>query len=176
MPATPYPIAPRTDLRAALFWMAFGGLVVVASWRMDRLAQQGADLYTAPGLWPGVVGLLLALLGGVLAWRSVLRARETAWDAATVDETALVPTRRFALAAAMFFFYALLLVGRGVPFWLGTALFVTAFVFIFRRADRMVGARTGTDRGDALLAVVCGVVTAVVVPTVFEQLFFVRLP
>ena len=65
--------------------MAFGGLVVVASWRMDRLAQQGADLYTAPGLWPGVVGLLLALLGGVLAWRSVLRARETAWDAATVE-------------------------------------------------------------------------------------------
>jgi Tripartite tricarboxylate transporter TctB family len=176
MPATPYPVAPRADLRAALFWMALGGVIVVASWRMDRMTQQGADIYAAPGLWPGVVGLLIALLGGILAWRSVLRARETGWTAAAADDTALVPTPRFALAAAMFFFYALLLVGRGVPFWLGTALFVAAFVFIFRRADRMSGAGAGTDRGDAVLAVICGVATAVIVTLVFEQLFFVRLP
>jgi protein-S-isoprenylcysteine O-methyltransferase Ste14 len=176
MAATPYPVKPRTDLRTADFWMAFGGLIVVASWRMDRMTQQGADIYSAPGLWPGIIGLLIAVLGGVLAWRSVGRARETGWDVAEDDDTVLVGRRRFALAAGMFFFYALLLVGRGIPFWLGTALFVAAFVFVFRRADRAAGARTGTDRGDALLAIICGVVTTIVVSLVFEQLFFVRLP
>ena len=72
--------------------------------------------------------------------------------------------------------HALLGVGRGLPFWLSTALFIAAFVFLFRRANRKVGDATGSDRGDAVLAVVCGVATAAVVTLVFEQLFFVRLP
>jgi len=176
MSATPFPIAARTDLRTGFFWIALGAVIVFASWRMDRLEQQGAELYTAPGLWPGIIGLLIALLGGVLAWRSVRRASVVGWQAAEADDAILVPTSRFALATAMFFIYALLLVGRGLPFWLGTSVFVTAFVFTFRRADRMSGAAAGTDRGDAILAIICGVATAVVVPLVFEQLFYVRLP
>jgi putative tricarboxylic transport membrane protein len=176
MSAPSFPIAPRTDLRTGFFWIALGAVIVFESWRMDRLEQQGAELYTAPGLWPGVIGLLIALLGGVLAWRSVRRARAAGWDAADADDTILVPASRFALATAMFFIYALLLVGRGLPFWLATALFVTAFVFTFRRADRMSGTATGTNRGDAILAIICGIATAVVIPLVFEQLFFVRLP
>ena len=176
MSATSFPVAPRTDLRTAFVWIALGAVIVFASWRMDRLEQQGAELYTAPGLWPGIIGLLIALLGGVLAWRSVRRASVVGWQAAEADDAILVPTSRFALATAMFFIYALLLVGRGLPFWLGTSVFVTAFVFTFRRADRMSGAAAGTDRGDAILAIICGVATAVVVPLVFEQLFYVRLP
>jgi hypothetical protein len=50
----------------------------------------------------------------------------------------LVPRRDFWLAVALFFFYAAGLVGRGLPFWLGTAAFVAGFVFLFsaRRAGR----------------------------------------
>lgn len=169
-------VSPRTDLRTACAWIALGALIVFASWRMDRLDAQGAELYTAPGLWPGVIGLALAALGGVLLWRSVRRARATAWDAAEADDAQLVPPRRFALAAAMFFGYALLLVGRGLPFWLGTAAFVTAFVFMFRRADRAVDGGAGSTRGDALLAIACGASTALIVSAVFENLFYVRLP
>jgi hypothetical protein len=106
----------------------------------------------------------------------VRRARIAGWDAADIDEATLVPTSRFALATAMFFAYALLLVGRGLPFWLGTALFVAAFVFVFRRADRMSGDAAGSTRGDVILAIACGVATAAIVTMVFEQLFFVRLP
>ncbi|MBK9117646.1 MAG: tripartite tricarboxylate transporter TctB family protein [Betaproteobacteria bacterium] len=176
MSGGPYPVAPRSDLNTALVWVALGAAIVVASWRMERMTAQGADLYTAPGLWPGVVGLALALLGGLLAWRSLVRAREAGWDAAAPRGETLVPTPRFALAAGLFLVYALLGVGRGLPFWLSTALFVAAFVFLFRRANRKVGDATGSDRGDAVLAVVCGVATAAVVTLVFEQLFFVRLP
>ena len=176
MSAPTFPIAARTDLRTGFFWIALGAVIVFGSWRMDRLEQQGAQLYTAPGLWPGIIGLLIALLGSVLAWRSMRRAQIAGWQAAEAGDAILVPTSRFALATAMFFIYALLLVGRGLPFWLGTAVFVTAFVFTFRRADRMSGAATGTNRGDAILAIICGAATAAVVPFVFEQLFYVRLP
>ena len=176
MPATAFPVSPRTDLRTGFFWIALGAVLVFASWRMDRMEQQGALLYTAPGLWPGVIGLLIALLGGILVWRSLRRAHAVGWTARNTVDTVLVPASRFALAASMFFVYSLLLVGRGLPFWLGTGLFVTAFVLVFRRADRASGAGAGTPRGDAILALTCGVVTAAVVPLLFEQLFYVRLP
>ena len=171
-----YPVAPRSDLRGAFVWILIGAIIVIGSWRMDRLEQQGAQLYTAPGLWPGIIGLLIALLGGILAWRSLRRAHANSWNAAAPDDTVLAPTSRFALATAMFFGYAVLLVGHGLPFWLGTALFVTIYVFVFRRFDRMSGTSPASARGDVILAVISGVVTAAVVSLVFENLFFVRLP
>lgn len=173
---TLYSTSPRTDLRTAFVWIGLGALIVFGAWRMDRLEHQGAKLYTAPGLWPGVIGMLLGLLGLILAWRAVTRARSTPWGSAAPDDTALVPASRFWLATAMFFTYALLLVGHGLPFWVGTALFVTAFVAVFRRADRIAAGEVPQRRKDYLLAVICGGVTAVVVSQVFEKLFYVRLP
>ena len=152
MPEIPPPVAPRTDLRTGLFWIAFGACVVFGSWRMDRLDQQGASLHTAPGLWPGIVGLLLAFLGGVLAWRAAAtRPRDRLADRSR-GRHRLVSRSRFALAAAMFFGYAILLVGHGLPFWIGTALFVTAFVYVFRRADRLWRGAPGSNGGDVMLA------------------------
>lgn len=170
------PVAPRTDLRTGFFWIAFGALAVFVSWQMDRFESQGATLHSAPGLWPGIVGLIIALLGGALAWRSVLRARETGWRAADEDDAQLVPRSQFLLAGVMFLVYALLLVGRGLPFWLGTGVFVTLFVYLFRRADRLTRGLAGSNRADALLAIVCGVATAFVVTFAFQELFYVRLP
>ena len=176
MAGTLYPVAPRTDLRGAMVWIALGAVIVFASWRMDRFEQQGGQIYSAPGLWPGIIGLAIALLGGFLAWRSVRRARAASWDAEEHDDTVLAPRPRFLLASAMFFAYAILLVGHGLPFWLGTSLFVAAYVYVFRRMDRLGGERTGTNRGDVVLAVVTGIATAAIVSVVFQELFYVNLP
>lgn len=176
MSTSSYPVAPRGELREGFMWIAIGAVIVVASWRMDRMTQQGAQLYTAPGMWPGLVGLAIAILGGVLAWRALRRARQSSWTAEAPDETDYAPRVYFQLAAALFFIYALLLVGHGLPFWIGTTLFVTTYVLVFRRAERLAGMRSGTLRGDVVLALTCGIVTAVVVTLVFERLFFVRLP
>jgi hypothetical protein len=168
-----YPSPPRRDLQGGLVWAALGGVIVMLSWQMDRMTQQGATLHTAPGLWPGIVGTLLAVLGGVLMLRSWRRAQRIGWDAAATDATDYAPASSFALAAAMFFVYALLLVGRGLPFWLATVLFVTSFVFLFQYALRKA-ARKAT-RG-FVVALACGVLTALIVTLLFEQLFYVRLP
>ena len=173
MPTEIYPSSPRRDLQGGVVWTAFGCLVVTLSWQMDRMTQQGATLHTAPGLWPGIVGTLLALLGGVLVLRSWRRAQRIGWDAAERDDTNYAALSRFALAAAMFFVYALLLVGRGLPYWLGTALFVATFVFLFQYAKRKSDGRIA--RG-VVVALACGGLTALLVTLVFEQLFYVRLP
>ena len=172
---TPPAVDPRSDLRSGFFWIALGALVVFASWRMDRLEQQGASIYSAPGLWPGIVGLILALMGTALVMRSRHRLRTSSAPPTPDDGNQLVPPAQFQLAAAMFFIYAVLLVGRGLPFWLGTGLFVAVYVFVFRRAHRAPGIVVPHWR-DALFALICAVVTATVVPLVFERLFYVRLP
>lgn len=154
-------------------WTLLGAAIVVLSWQMDRMTSQGATAHTAPGLWPGLVGLALAVLGGVLVLRSWRRAQRFGWDAAEADGTDYAPPSSFALAAAMFFVYALLLVGRGLPFWLGTAAFVAAFVFLFQHAQRKADGKIG--RG-VVVALACGGLTALSVTLVFERLFYVRLP
>ena len=165
--------SPRHDLLGAIVWTALGAVIVVLSWQMDRMTDQGATLHTAPGLWPGIVGAALALLGGALVLRSWWRARSIGWDAAAPDDTDYAPHSNFALATAMFFVYALILVGRGLPFWLGTALFVSAFVFLFQYAQRKAAGKA--VRG-FVVALACGVLTALIVTLLFEQLFYVRLP
>ena len=168
-----HPASPRRDLQGGVAWMALGCVIAVLSWQMDRMTQQGATLHTAPGLWPGIVGVLLALLGGLLALRSWRRAQHVGWDAALADDTDYAPLSGFALATAMFFVYGLLLVGRGLPFWLGTTLFVTIFVFVFQYIERKAAGRM--VRG-FVVALACGVITALLVTLLFEELFYVRLP
>jgi putative tricarboxylic transport membrane protein len=168
-----HPSSPRRDLQGGLVWTALGSAIVVLSWQMDRLTQQGATVHTAPGLWPGIVGALLAVLGGILMGRSWQRARRHGWDAAQPDATVYAPRSRFVLAAGLFFVYALLLVGRGLPFWFCTTVFVTTFVILFKHA-RGTGVGKGV-RGLAF-ALACGGLTALIVTLLFEQLFYVRLP
>ena len=165
------PASPRSDAIAAFALVAFGALVALLSWRMDRFEAQEGTLWTAPGLWPGIIGLLLVALAALLAIRSWRRAAALGWDAAEAGDTPLVPTRRFALAAATFFVYGLVLVGRGLPFWLGTAVFVAGYVYLFhapRAGDSPVR--------QAVVPLAIGVATALVVTLVFERVFLVRLP
>lgn len=166
-----WPVSPRADAIAAALVMGLGAAIMALSWRMDRLEQQGAAVFSAPGLWPGVVGLVIAALGAVLVVRARFRARRGGWDAVAAETAERVPAAQFALAVALFLVYALALVGHGLPFWLGTAVFVAAFVFLFQRV-----AGRATDARAVTFALVCGAVTALVVTVAFERLFFVRLP
>src|SRR5450631_2903845 len=66
------PASPRSDFIAALLWIAFGIIVAIASWRMDRLENQDINPYTVPGLLPGLLGIALIFFGVLLllrAWR-----------------------------------------------------------------------------------------------------------
>jgi Tripartite tricarboxylate transporter TctB family len=165
--------SPRADLWSAIVWIVLGGAIVVGSWNMDRLERMGATLYTAPGLVPGLLGACILLLGVQLALRSVrgMRSAQPA-DIAHSSVTAYF-SGRVALVFALCLFYGLVLVGRGVPFWLATFLFVTGFVLILEYPKRRERGQLG--RGVAM-ALVYGVATSAVVSTVFEHIFLVRLP
>ena len=70
--------------------------------------------------------------------------------------------------------YSVLLVGRGPPFWLSTAAFVTLFIFFFDRGRQSALGRSTARQ--ALLALAFGIATSAVVSLAFEHIFYVRLP
>ncbi len=169
-PHAPPPASPRSDAIAASVALVFAFGVVVAAWRMDRFESQGGTLWTAPGLWPGIVGLVLGALAAGLLVRAWRRATAIGWDAAEANDTPLVPTPRFTAAAALFFLYAVGLVGHGLPFWLGTAAFVAFYVYAFHEQPARPRARR------IAMALAVGIATSLVVTLVFERVFLVRLP
>lgn len=145
----------RSDAAQGVAWALGGGLIVHASWTMDRLERHGAALYTAPGLVPGLLGLVLVVLGVALALRN--RAICASSPAIRWGNTPLV--------LALCLGYAIGLIGR-MPFWLATFVFVTAFIAIFEYPSRRRMA----------FAPLYGAATSLAVSNLFEAVFLVRLP
>ena len=165
---------PRADFLFSLVLLALGLAAAVESCRMPRFGSLGVNPMTAPGLTPGLLGLVVALLGTALLVRSV---RAGGWRLSS-GGTAAEPgarreaLRRVGLALVLTVGYAGGLVGR-VPFWLATAGFVFLFVGVFEwRRGASAAARL---RGLALAALLAGL-TAAGVTYLFEEIFLVRLP
>lgn len=167
-------VSPRADLIAAVAWIAFGVAIVAGALGMDRMERFGGTAYTAPGLVPGVLGGLTALLGVVLMIRSVRRGAlgmlSTSW-APTPEGRALLA--RAGIGIALTLLYTLVLVGHGLPFWLVTTAFVFVFMLVFDLPERR--AQGQTARGLVVAAIVA-VATSAVVTLVFERVFLVRMP
>jgi hypothetical protein len=174
---------------AVAFWAGLGATVFVQGWRMDRLAHQGIAPWSAPGLLPAVVGLLMVAFALVLAvqtWRegsaageqtpaeAAPRAAAGAPDAGAEQAAAAADSwRDSALAAVLCVLFAGVSLGRGWPFQAEAALFVLGFTALFSwrrwRAERRVA------RGLAQTAAVA-IGAALAVSWLFESVFLVRLP
>lgn len=153
---------PRADFWFSILLTAFGAVVTFESWRMPRLENLGIDPMSAPGLTPGLLGMVLTGLGLALFARGVRAAP----DAEPVGAEA--GWGRFAVTLALCLGYALILLGR-VPFWMATAVFVAAFILAFTWREPPAW-RTG------LIGVALALVVAVAVTLLFERVFLVRLP
>lgn len=165
---------PRADLHDAIGWVVLGVIIVIASLRMDRLEDQHINPLTVPGLVPGLLGVGMIIVGAIMGLRSWQRG---ALHEARITRTAEQRQRRLRVVTATLLCcgYSVVLIGRGLPFWLVSAAYVTGSILLFDRissdpAKRRINARAV---GKALLI---GILASVVVWLVFERLFLVRLP
>ena len=153
--------SPRADLAWSAAWLALSTAILVASWTMDRLERLGAKLYSAPGLVPGLLGVVLLVLSIALAARAIRQGALRRGRPFNLGEA----WKGTALVLALCFAYAAGLVGR-VPFWLATFIFVTAFIAVFEYPARRRMA----------LAPAYAAATSLIVTWMFESVFLVRLP
>lgn len=184
----------------ALCWVAFGVAVAIGAWRMDRLAHLNIEPWSAPGLVPGVLGVLMAAFGAVLAWREAARRRGAGAPAAPVtdaaasdaplpdaavpdaplpdapaagDEPVLVALRRVAPVLVLALAFAVGLLGRGLPFAATASLLVFAWIALLRQDEWRAQGRVA--RGLASAAAIA-VVSCTLIALLFQEVFLVRLP
>jgi hypothetical protein len=167
-------ISPRSDFQAGLGWMALGAAVLIGSITMDRLEQQHINPYTIPGLLPGLLGIGMLLLGGILTLRSWRRG---AFSQGASPVTALQreSRKRAATVIALCTIYSVGLVGHGLAFWLASTIFVTGTIIVMQRMSSDDEERRLTPKLCAK-AIVIGLASAVITQLVFQELFLVRLP
>ncbi|WP_414014749.1 tripartite tricarboxylate transporter TctB family protein [Limnohabitans sp.] len=165
--------SPREDLIAAVLCVAFGLAVSIGAWRMDRLEKLSINPYEVPGLVPFFLGCAITVLGLVLLIRAWAQG---GWQAPTALAKVQDPTllRHMALVFGWSMFYALVLVGKGVPFMLGTFLFITVFIGVLDRQRQIELGRSANAQW--VRAAIYGGCWSLLVALSFEYIFLVRLP
>jgi hypothetical protein len=162
--------SPFTDLVTGAAWLLLAIAIFAGAWQMDRLTHLQATTYTVPGLVPGLLGTAIGLVSVILMARAV---RAGALAGARWPRFDLREHWRLIAVLVLCLGYAIGLVAHGLPFWLGSAIFTAVFIFVFQFAERR---RAGTLPRGALVAVAVGLVSALVIHYVFQDLFLVRLP
>jgi hypothetical protein len=160
--------SPRADLLTGAALLALSAGIIGGALRMDRLERLEATIYTAPGLVPGILGAILALMSLILIARSIRVGGGGATPSMRVGAH-----WRLATALVLCLGFALGLVGRGPPFWLGAAIFVSTFVFAFQFPERR---EAGTLGPGAIFAAGYGLIVGLAIHHLFQDVFLVRLP
>jgi hypothetical protein len=169
----------RADLYGGLFWIVLGTAIAIGSWNMDRLENLGVSYFTAPGLVPGVLGLLLIVCGVVLALRALA---DGALGAERMPPLLLHAgtLRRAGLTLLLCVGFAAGLVGHGIPFWFTAALFMFVAITALRLIDQGALAAQGVaERSVARLAassLFIAIMASALISGLFQELFLVRLP
>ena len=63
----------KKDFITSVVLIAFSLSVIVSAYTMPRLERRGIDPFSAPGVVPGMIGLILLCLALILFFRSVRR-------------------------------------------------------------------------------------------------------
>jgi hypothetical protein len=122
----------RQDFYTGLILCVVSLGIVAECWRMPR-DLQGWPVYASPGVVTGLLGLGLFGMGLALTLRSARRGA-AALRIGRGDVRAYmadVGTRRLGLMLGLSVLYCLLL-GRGLPYWLTTGVYLLAVMLTFR--------------------------------------------
>jgi putative tricarboxylic transport membrane protein len=165
---------PRADFITSIGLIAFGIIVLVLSIQMPRFQEQGVNRFSVPGIVPGFLGAIVAVLGVVLFIRSIIRkGYQLGLDrAAFVRFFKAEITKRFAITILVSVAYGWGLVAR-INYEIATAIYIFAFIVIFDVKWKQ-GIKTQWKK--ILIAFIIAILVGGIVGTTFRRLFLVNLP
>ena len=165
----------KKDFITSIVLIVFSISVIVSSYTMDRLEHRSIDPFSAPGVVPGMIGLILLCLSLTLFARSLkkggyrLFSREGEADGRIKHEGA---AKRVLLTLIISLIYAVGFLGR-IDYTLATLLYIFAFIIIFEYRWRVPLAEQKRVVAGALLQ---ALLAAMTISLVFRKLFLVDLP
>jgi hypothetical protein len=165
---------PKADFVSSIFLVVFGAGVLWASVAMPRFEEQGGVVYDAPGVVPGIIGVLVIALSIVMLVRSI---GQQGYRLGITDKTVGAVLRdaqtlRMLGTVVTCVLYALVLL-RFLHFIAGTLIFVLVFVLLFEYDLK----KSPASQWKVLLfAVLMSVLTTGGVYAAFRYLFLVNLP
>ena len=160
----------RADFYTAVVLVAFGITVTVMARYMPDIPR---DPYSAPGVLPTFLGVVITGLGLVMLVRSVMRTKGRLGVSGTEFKNAVssAGTRRMMATAAICLVYAFL-VGK-ISFTIITFFFVFWFI-VFFEYDRKTP--FGRQIKKLLVAALVAIAASGAITVIFTYLFLVRLP
>lgn len=167
----------KKDFITSIVLIVFSFSIVVSSYTMPRLERRGIDPFSAPGVVPGMIGLILFCLALILFARSVRAGGYRLFSADIIDvDTDGVKhpgaAARVLLTLVISLVYAVGLLGR-VDYTLGTLLYIFIFIVLFEYQQGVSLLKQKKMLGGALLQ---AIIAAVLITLVFRKLFLVDLP
>lgn len=165
---------PKADFVTSLVLLAFSVAVILLSLELPRLEHRDINPWTAPGIVPGGIGVIIGLMSLALLGRSLrqggFRLGITREKIREAGRNAQV--RRASVTILLCLLYAFGMVGL-LPYPVATLLFVFVFVVLFEY-DRSISPRR---QGPMFLkAFIEALLVSAAVSSLFYYVFLVRLP
>ena len=160
----------KADFYTSIILIAFGITAITLARQMPPIPR---DPYSAPGVLPTLLGIIIASLGFVLLIRSIIRTRGKVGVSGSSFKAFLKDpsTSRMLITILLCISYVVLLGKLFFP--LLTFLYIFVFIVIFEY-DRNTPLKA--QKKKLLIAVIVGICSAIAITAVFEYLFLLRLP
>ena len=163
----------KADFVTSVVLLAFGVAVLVISIGMPTLADANQSKYSAPGIVPGFIGVMVTLLSFSMLLRSIRRKGmvDLVPKDAVKNLFAQETTMRILKTTLLCVAYTILL-GK-IWFPLATFLFIFVFIVLFEYDFRSA---FKPQLKKVVVAFIIAVTSTFLVTLVFQGLFLVNLP
>ena len=165
----------RKDFITAIILITFSVSVIVMSYEMPRLERRGIDPFSAPGVVPGMIGIVLLCLALILFVRSIRHGGYRFFQKETVmssEDQHQGAGFRVLLTLLISLIYAIGFLGR-FDYSLCTALYIFTFICLFEFKS---GIALWSQKRMFLVALVQSATASLLISILFQKLFLVDLP
>ena len=165
----------RKDFITSIILITFSVSVIVMSYEMPRLERRGIDPFSAPGVVPGMIGIILLSLALILFVRSIRHGgyrffqKETGLSGENRHQGAGF---RVLLTLVISLIYAIGFLGR-FDYSLCTALYIFTFICLF---EFKPGIALLSQKRMFVFAIIQAVAASLLISIILQKLFLVDLP
>lgn len=163
----------KKDFITSIVLIAFSLSIIISSYTMPRLERRGIDPFSAPGVVPGMVGLILLCLALILFFRSIRNGGYRIFkNESNADITHRGAAKRVILTLIISLIYAIGFLGR-FNYLVSTLGYIFCFICLF---EYQSGQPFLKQKKMFYLAMIQAVIASVLVTSIFQYLFLVDLP